>query len=104
MTNKAEIKIDGNTLRLIGDLDFSNVMPLYQKSIPLFQKDNATICVDFSELASANSVVLALIINWMRLAKKHAKTIQLKNISQEIMSLAKSSGLDKVLEPVALYQ
>ena len=104
MTNKAEIKMDGKTLRLSGDLDFSNVMPLYQQSLALFQMNTTSVCVDFSGLTTANSVVLALMVSWIRLAKQQAKTIQLKNISQEIMSLAKSSGLDKVLEPFALYQ
>lgn len=104
MTNKAEIKMEGNTLRLTGDLDFSNVMPLYQQSLSLFQQNIELVCVDFSGLTSANSVVLALMVSWIRLAKQQAKTIQLKNISQDIMSLAKSSGLDKVLLPVALNQ
>ncbi len=104
MTNKAEIRMDGNTLRLTGDLDFSNVMPLYQQSLTWFQQNNDALCVDFSGLTSANSVVLALIVSWIRIARQQAKTIQLKNISQDIMSLAKSSGLDKVLLPVALNQ
>jgi anti-anti-sigma factor len=104
MTNKAEIRVDGNTIRLTGDLDFSNVMPLYRQSQALFQQSASSVRVDFSGLNSANSVVLALIVSWIRLARQQAKTIQLINISQDIMSLASASGLDKVFLPLALNQ
>lgn len=97
MAKHAEIRIEGSTLHLSGDLDFSNVMSLYRQSLKLFSSGVPVIQVDFSGLASANSVALALMINWMRLAKKSSKTICLKNISQEMMSLANAAGLDKVL-------
>ena len=97
MKKQASIRIEGATLHVTGDLDFSNVMPLYQQSLSLFDSDVPAIQVDFAGLASANSVALALMINWMRLANKKAKSIQLQNISQELLSLAKAAGLDKVL-------
>lgn len=104
MTKQANIRIDGSVLHLSGDLDFNNVMPLFNESLSVFDQAAPVIKIDFAEVTSANSVALALMINWMRLAKEKAKRIQLANVSQEILSLAKSAGLDKVFEPAALYQ
>ncbi|HTM63642.1 MAG TPA: STAS domain-containing protein [Gammaproteobacteria bacterium] len=97
MAKHAEIRIDNNAATIYGDLDFSNVMSIYQQSQKLFTAPQSEIIIDFIELKSTNSAALALIINWMRLAKKQKKNIQFRNLSNDIMSLAKSSGLDKVI-------
>jgi anti-anti-sigma factor len=100
MSNQAEIKIVNGALQVCGDLDFNNVMSLYQKSIKLFSSQSAILTLDFAGLRSTNSVALALIVNWMRLAEQTQKSIKLLNLSPEVMSLAKASGLDKVIEPI----
>lgn len=99
--NNVEIKLENNILHVSGDLDFNNVMSLYQQSIQLFAKQSSVITIDFSGLTTTNSVVLALIINWIRYANTLGKTISLQNLSQEVMWLAKGAGLDKVIAPVA---
>lgn len=104
MTKQASIRVEGNELHLSGDLDFSNVMPLFEQSMVAFEQAVPIIKIDFKNVTSANSVALALMINWMRLAKHKAKRIQLENVSGEMLSLAKSAGLDGVLELAALYQ
>jgi anti-anti-sigma factor len=100
MSNQVEIKVGNGALQLFGDLDFNNVMSLYQKSIKLFSSQSAILTLDFAGLRSTNSVALALIVNWMRLAEQTQKSIKLLNLSPEVMSLAKASGLDKVIEPI----
>lgn len=100
MSNQVEIKVGNGALQLSGDLDFNNVMSLYQKSIKLFASQPAELRLDFAGLRSTNSVALALIVNWMRLAEQTQKSIKLLNLSPEVMSLAKASGLDKVIEPI----
>jgi anti-anti-sigma factor len=102
MPKQVEIKVKNQMLHLSGDLDFSNVMPLYRKSLTLFEGEQARITIDFSELTSTNSVALALIISWMNHAVKIGKALKLQNLSQDVMSLAKASGLDKVIQPVCL--
>lgn len=96
MQKKAEIRVEGNQLQLAGDLDFSNVMKIYRNSLSVFSSDAPVINADFSHLTSANSVVLALIINWIRLARQANKTLQINHVSEEVLSLARASGLDKV--------
>jgi phospholipid transport system transporter-binding protein len=102
MSKNAEVRIENNTLYLCGDLDFSNAILIYQQSQSLFSSGASALVIDFSGLRSANSVVMALIIDWMRRAKRADKSIQFKHLSSDVMSLARASGLDKVIAPVSV--
>ena len=102
MSGQVEIKIDNDTLSICGDLDFDNVMSAYQNSLKFFTSSHVNLIMDFSGLHTTNSAALAIIINWMNLARNNHKTIQFKHLSADIMSLAKASGLDKVIEPAVV--
>ncbi len=97
---KTEIRIDNDVIHIRGNLDFTNAMSIYNNSLKAFSTPQSKVIIDFSELESTNSVALALIINWIRLARKKNTSIQFKNLSDDIMSLAKASGLDKLITPV----
>jgi anti-anti-sigma factor len=99
MTKKAEIRFDNQILHLVGDLDFNNVMPLYHQCVKIINSSVPVITMDFSGLKSTNSAAIALIVNCMRLAKRHLKEIKFQNIPHDVMSLAKASGLNAVIEP-----
>lgn len=100
MVKKVEIKMDHDALCVCGDLDFNNAMSLYEQSLKLFSKATSSITVDLSGLHSTNSVALAVMIGWMRLAKKFDKTVKFKNVSADIVMLAKASGLNAIIDPV----
>lgn len=100
MVNKVEIKMDHDALCVRGDLDFNNAMSLYEQSLTLFSKAASAITIDLSGLHSTNSVALAVIIGWMRLAKKLNKTVKFKSVSADIVMLAKASGLNAIIDTV----
>ena len=100
MQKNAEIKMEGDVLYVSGDLDFSNVMSVYQASIKTICASSSSVTIDFSRLLSANSAALAIIVNWMKLANKNNVAISFRNMSGDIISLAKSSGLDKLIQPL----
>lgn len=97
MKHHAEVKVDGEALKISGDLDFGNVMSVYKKSLDYFTSELKALTVDFSGLKTTNSAALALIIDWIRLAKKQNKSIQFAHLSSDIISLEKASGLDKII-------
>lgn len=101
MSKNAEVRIENNTLYVCGELDFSNAIFIYQQSQPLFLSAASALVIDFSGLHAANSVVMALMIDWMRRAKRADKSIQFKHLSSDVMSLARASGLDKIIAPVS---
>ncbi|OOZ40916.1 hypothetical protein BOW53_05890 [Solemya pervernicosa gill symbiont] len=55
------------------------------------------VTVDLREVEKADSAGLALLIDWMRQAKQHEHEIEYVNIPQQMMAIARVSGLDKVL-------
>ncbi len=97
MTKHVEIKIENNALMLGGDLDFNNAMEIYNKGARYIANSTQDVAVDFSGLVSSNSVVVALIINWMRDAHEAGVKLQLLQVSAEISSLVKAAGLEKIM-------
>lgn len=96
MAKQADITLAGNRLTLSGELDFSNVMSLLAKStslcLPL-----TDVVIDFSQLKNSNSAGLALMIEWIKLAKAHQKRITFDHVSTDLISIAKVSGLYHII-------
>jgi phospholipid transport system transporter-binding protein len=96
MQKIADITFQDNRFLLSGELDFFNVMSVYQKSLQPLNKSQEWI-FDFSQLKSSDSAGLALIIEWIKLAKEASKPVQFKYLSEDILSLAKAAGVDVML-------
>jgi len=93
MKKMADISLRNNQFFISGELNFSNVMSIYNKS--LAQVQQCPECIfDFSELQSSDSAGLALIIEWIKLSRKINKPVRFVHLSQDIMSIAKAAGID----------
>lgn len=96
MVKLAEVKLQDTTLVISGDLDFTNVMSIYEKSLPLtFQCPE--LIFDFSSLKSTNSAGLTLLVEWIKLSKKQNKSIRFMHLPHEIISIAKAADIDGML-------
>ena|SRR5579862_9275473 len=90
------ITFENDTFVITGELNFSNVMSLYQKSLPQFARAQKLV-FDLAKLKSINSIGLALIIDWINYAKSQNKHIEFHNIPADLLSLAKVSGIDALI-------
>lgn len=97
MQKAADIIFQENIFFVAGHLNFSNVMSIYQKSLLELNKCSS-FEFDFSQLKSSNSAGLALIIEWVKLAKQVNKPIRFFSLSQDLMSIAKVTGLSQLIE------
>jgi phospholipid transport system transporter-binding protein len=95
MIHHADIRCDNNEFRLSGSLNFSNVMSIYNKSLSAVANCHELI-FDFSAVISSDSSGIALIVEWIRLAKMTNKKITFRHVSKDLMSIAKASSLDKL--------
>lgn len=92
----AHVRYVDNRFLVSGQLNFSNVMLLLAESKKHIKNVDVLI-FDFSQVTASDSAGLALIIEWVKLAKMYRKQIKLQHISGELMSLARASSLDKLI-------
>ncbi len=77
-----------------GDLSFATIGVKTLKSFD-FSGITKQICIDLKGVASCDSAGLALMIEWIKYARQHRLHIVFKNIPEQLLNLAKLSGLDK---------
>lgn len=95
-TQNADILFKNNQFFLTGDLTYSNVMSIYEKSLPDLYKC-LELRFDFSRLKSSDSSGLALMIEWIKFSKHQHRRIQFLNLSKELMAIAKVAGIDGLI-------
>ena len=94
--NYADIHFQDNHFVVAGELNFFNVMSVYEKSLPQLKKCSELL-FDFSQVQSSDSAGLALIIEWIKYSKKSHKPIQFIHLSNAIVSIAKAAGIDSLI-------
>ncbi|OGT37017.1 MAG: hypothetical protein A3F12_01090 [Gammaproteobacteria bacterium RIFCSPHIGHO2_12_FULL_38_14] len=99
MKKNAAIFLKDNIFFVSGDIDFYNVMDIYNQSLLLF-KTMKQVIFDFSQVKSSDSSGLALAIEWIKLSKIDHQTIQFKHFPEKLLSIAKVSSLYDVICPL----
>ena len=92
----ASITCENNCLFVAGELNFMTVTELWEHSLPLLA--NCTnLCFDLSKITSVNSGGLALLLEWLKYAKCHRKSIQFNHVPSHLKSIATVSSIDKII-------
>lgn len=90
------LTLDNCTIKISGHLDFSNVPRLWNESLPLLAKI-PEVHFDFTDVIDSNSAGLSLLLEWVKLCKSQNKKISFENIPAQVLSIARVSGVDKIL-------
>jgi phospholipid transport system transporter-binding protein len=77
-----------------GDLTFSTIDKQSVKSFS-FLKTAKEITIDLSRVSCTDSAGLALMIEWIKYTRHNKTQLNFKNIPEQLLTLAKLSGLDK---------
>ncbi len=85
----------GNYL-LTGELVFDTVTSCLHKSLTIFDS-LPKVCFDLAGISRADSAGLALIIEWLREAKKRRVELTLVNVPEQLKTLARVSGVEEIL-------
>ena len=94
--NKLEIIERGNGYFIInGDLTVSNINKDTLQALPL-SISIRVITLDLNQVGLTDSAGLALMIEWIKYARKKRIQTVLKNIPEQLHNIAKLSGLDKI--------
>lgn len=92
----AHIERDGGGYRVYGELSFASVPDLQLASAGLFA-GSGNIEIDLVGVQRSDSAGLALMLEWMREARRRGGAVKLRNLPEQMRALARLSGLEGLL-------
>lgn len=98
MVEAARVVHDGqNCLRLEGELSFTTVPALVRSGAEFLARCGAEVVVDLSGVRRADSAGLALLVEWMRHARRLDKAIRFRAMPAQMQAMARVSDLEGIL-------
>jgi phospholipid transport system transporter-binding protein len=88
---------DADLLTVSGELSFATVPALLEQGSVLLAGCGERIRLDLGGVTRADSAGLALLIEWLRIARRRRAVIEFRNIPPQMLAIARVSGLDSVL-------
>lgn len=82
--------------KVSGALNAETATDLLDRSEAAF-KGATALEIDLANVPEGDSAGLALLIEWVRLAKQHGQTIHFQNVPEPIAALARISEVEKLL-------
>jgi phospholipid transport system transporter-binding protein len=92
----AAVQRDG-AIVVSGSITFDTVPGLFEQTRDWLENTGAPTSVDLRDVARADSAGLALLVEWLRLAKLHGRTLKFTNVPQQVHSLIRVNGLENAL-------
>ena len=93
----ATLSIDaGNCCSIEGDMNFSSVEQLLKGSITYFVA-GSELLFDLGKVQHADSAGVALLVEWLRLAKEKQIRVQFRNIPPQMLAIIEVSDLQRRL-------
>ncbi len=89
-------KTQQNNFSITGELGFATVSEAVSESSGLFDGDSE-ITVDLINVNHVDSAGIALLIEWLGIAKHQTKKLEYRNIPEQMLAIARISGLEGVL-------
>ena len=97
MSQAPRLELVGDRLVVSGDINPGNVRDIRTEGERLIAAHDQSLVIDLSALGAAHSVVLSLLLCWIRLARTQNQELRLEGIGGRLRSLATLSGLDEHL-------
>lgn len=81
------IEYQGNGYGVSGAINFASVSNLYQQG-KLLIESNPRVLLDFRRVTGVDSSAIALLINWVRLAKQQQASVLFLNLPTALVEMA----------------
>jgi phospholipid transport system transporter-binding protein len=89
------INLEGNRLMLSGSLVMSTVPALYEAGLK--QLSDADMEVDMAKVEVVDSAALSMLFGWLRAAQSKNRSLRVKNVPANLLSLANLYGVAGML-------
>ncbi len=83
---------------MLGSLHFSTVSALLAAGLDAIDAGQAAV-IDLAGVAASDSSALALLIEWLSVAKATGKELRYENIPTQLSQLARLSEVEELLAP-----
>jgi len=94
--SRADIQLrDANHASVSGELTFSTTPALLERSASIASA-SGTLIADLQGITRADSAGLALLVEWLRLARAAGRDIQYVNPPEQLVRLVHVSGLEQI--------
>jgi phospholipid transport system transporter-binding protein len=88
--------LEGERSRVIGSLEFSTVTRLLPPGTAAIDNGQAAV-IDLSGVTGSDSSGLALLVEWLSLAKDARRSLRYENVPAQLQQLALLSEVDELL-------
>ncbi len=92
----ATVEHDGDTLRVRGELDFDSVADLWATSEAMIRAEPIR-WIDLSGVRRSNSAGVALLVEWLRQARRHQRELIFIDIPAQMRAIIAIADLDTIL-------
>lgn len=83
-------------IELAGDLTFATVSELFSRSAEVLDGSERTT-LDLARVTRADSAGLALMVEWLRQARRENARIEVVNMPEQMLTIARMTKLDGIL-------
>jgi phospholipid transport system transporter-binding protein len=90
--------LDGDRSRVTGLLRFTTVSALLPEGVDAINGGRAAV-IDLGGVAASDSSGLALLIEWLSVAKAAGRSLRYENIPSQLQQLARLSEVEELLVP-----
>jgi phospholipid transport system transporter-binding protein len=90
--------LEGDRSRVTGSLHFTTVSALLAAGVDAIDGGRAAV-IDLAGVTASDSSGLALLIEWLSVAKGAGRTLRYENIPSQLQQLARLSEVEELLVP-----
>lgn len=83
--------------RIVGELNMSSVPQLLADMASLFNDNGQTRVIDLSDVSRSDSAGLALLLEWLRLARERDIQLSFRNLPEQMQAIIQVSGLQQLI-------
>ncbi len=102
-TSKAQLNsVTGQPthFQLVGQLDFTSVpavLPAFQAVCAEQLTAGGSVIIDLSGVSSSNSAGLAMLVEWLAIARQHQTQLAFEHVPENMQAAARASDLQDLL-------
>ncbi|KAA1176366.1 STAS domain-containing protein [Marinobacter salinexigens] len=96
-TRSPGVELSHQVLSVTGNVAVDQVVALRKEGETLIGTVSGSLTVDLSELETAHSVILSMLLCWQRYARQQGVSLIFQGVSDRLSSLAALSNIDEQL-------